>query len=58
MNLIDLVVLQVLGEPQKKYGKWFVEVKCEAYGRVSFSEIMCDTYEQAKAVKRGHIFQA
>ncbi len=58
MNLIDCYVTEIVGEPVYKFGKWFLAVKAESYGRESQSELMFDTEAQARAVKAGHHFLA
>jgi hypothetical protein len=57
MNLIDATVLEVLGEPYLRYGKWFVKCKISAYGCESETDAMFSTKEQADLFKVGDIFQ-
>lgn len=58
MNLIDAEVLEVLGEPHEKYGKWWVKVRTiDMGGRPQEESIMCQTKEQALAIGEGHVFQ-
>jgi hypothetical protein len=43
MNLVDCVVTEVLGNPEFKYSKWFVNVKYNSWGSISETEVMFDT---------------
>lgn len=56
MNLTDAVVIEVVGQPYEKYGKWFVRVVCEAYGVRSETVIFKQSKEQAEEVKPGYQF--
>lgn len=58
MNLVDHVVTKVNSEPFFKYGKWFVKVTSDCYGRLTESELMFSTEEAAKAVQVGHVYLA
>lgn len=67
MNLVDCHVTevaskagpasQVTGPPRELYGKWWVPVNYESWGCPGNSEIMCNTLEEADAVKVGDVFQ-
>ncbi len=57
MNLIDAEVVEVLGEPVEKFGKWFVPVRVTAYGRESETEQICNCKEEAKLVSVGFKMQ-
>lgn len=56
MNLLDAYVKEVLSEPYQAYGRWWVKVKAECWGQYGEHEIMCDTIDEAKAIKVGHKF--
>lgn len=58
MNLVDCYVTEILGEPVLKYGRWFLPVKADSYGRESETELMFDTEAEARSVKIGHHFLA
>ena len=51
MNLLDAYVVEILGEPEYKYCKWFVKVKYNCYGIYSEGEVMLNSYAEAKAVQ-------
>jgi hypothetical protein len=60
MNLIDLHVVEVLGEPYRYEGipgRWFVDVMANGEGHVSENTVMCDSWEGAKEVQPGYVFQ-
>lgn len=57
MNLIDLVVTEVLEEPFRRYDKWWVKVRAEAYGATSEHCIMTDSEEEAGSIGKGFVFQ-
>lgn len=56
MNLVECYVIKVKSKPFESYGKWWVEVDYDCYGRVSNTQIMFDTEEEAKDVKKGFKF--
>lgn len=58
MNLVDCYVTKVVSEPYQEYGKWWVKVEANAYGRPSKSTLMFDTKEEAIKVDVGHHFLA
>jgi hypothetical protein len=58
MNLIDMYVVEVIGEPYEAYGRWLVKVKADGWGHVSESTVMCRTLEEAENVKPGFVYQA
>jgi hypothetical protein len=57
MNLIDAVVVEILGEPECRYGKWFVTAKVSAYGKESYTDHMFNTETEAKKFKVGDTIQ-
>ncbi|WP_201319074.1 hypothetical protein [Paenibacillus sp. EPM92] len=63
MNLVDAYVTKVLGEPEyiDKYANegvtwWQVPVECDSYGRLSETNLVFKTEEEAKEVRVGHHF--
>lgn len=59
MNLIDAQVTKVLSKPyQMSFSKdvWFVDVEYNGYGRLSETELMVSTEEDANAIVVGHKF--
>lgn len=50
MNTIEHVVTAILGEPYTMYGKYFVKVLANSYGRVSEDIMMFDSEKAAKGV--------
>lgn len=56
MNLVDCFVVEIIGKPKLKYGKWFLRVKADSYGSVSETELMFKTEEEALNVVAGHHF--
>jgi len=50
MNLIDCVVVEVLGKPIEKYGKYWVHVRYNAWGTESTTDIMCNTLQEAEEI--------
>lgn len=57
MNLLDATVTEIIGEPELKYGKWFIKVKADCWGAVTESSLMFSSKEQALAVKPGYKFE-
>jgi hypothetical protein len=57
MNLLDATVLEVLGEPYEGYGKWWVKVRYECWGREGTCSVMRQTEDEARAVAPGFVFQ-
>tara|TARA_R100001443_G_scaffold75752_1_gene83289 strand:+ start:1004 stop:1180 length:177 start_codon:yes stop_codon:yes gene_type:complete len=57
MNILDAHVVEVIGEPEFKYGKWFVRVKVDCYGCVSETQPMFSTKEAAESLKVGDVVQ-
>ena len=57
MNLIDAEVVEVLGEPVEKFGKWFVPVRVTSYGRESNTEQMCNSKKESDLVDVGFKMQ-
>ncbi|WP_198379085.1 hypothetical protein [Burkholderia ubonensis] len=58
MNQIDCVVTVVKTQPYTEYGKWWVGVQYESWGRTSETVLMCDTREDADRIGPGHKFLA
>jgi len=56
VNVLDAYVTEILGEPELKYGKWFVRVTADCYGRPTTTELMFDTEAEARSVEIGHHF--
>lgn len=57
MNLLDAIVTEVIGEPELKYGKWFIKVNANCWGIITESTLMFSSKEVALSVKPGYIFQ-
>ncbi len=57
MNVIDATVVEILSEPELKYGKWFVKAKINAYGSESETDQMFQNESEAKAFKVGDTVQ-
>lgn len=57
MNLTEHYVTEVL-EVKFKFGRWFVEVLADSYGRVDAGLIMCYTEEEARAISVGYKYYA
>lgn len=58
MNLLDAYVTEIKGEPELQYGKWFLAVGADCYGRPLETKLMFDTETEARAVKVGDHFLA
>ena len=56
MNLIDATIISIDSEPYIKYGKYFLDVTVEAYGRTSEHQMMWDIDEE-KTVEIGDTIQ-
>lgn len=56
MNLVDCYVTKVLGKPIFKYNHFFVPVEYDSYGRISTTEIMYETLEEAESIEIGYQF--
>ncbi len=56
MNQLDSYVTEIKGEPELRFGKWFLPVVADCYGRPMDSDLMFDTEDEAKAVVVGHHF--
>lgn len=56
MNLIDCSVTKVVGDPYQAYGKWWVKVIADAYGRPMETSLYFATEEEAKAITVGYKF--
>jgi hypothetical protein len=57
MNLIDLHVVEVIGEPYEAYGKYWVKVLANGEGHIAPGTVMCNSLEDAQKVKPGYVFQ-
>lgn len=58
MNTIEHYVTAILGEPYTMYGKYFVKVLANSYGRISEDIMMFDTEKAAKGVFVGYRYDA
>lgn len=58
MNQVDCYVTKILSEPFEKYGRWWVKVEYESWGRPGTTELMFDSAAEAKAVAEGLQFLA
>jgi hypothetical protein len=56
MNLVDAYVVEILDQPHKLYGKWFLEVRYDSWGGLSDHSLMFNTKEEAENVVVGHHF--
>jgi hypothetical protein len=56
MNVLDQVVVNVLGEPNLMFGKWFVKVSANSWGVVGVTYLVFNTKEEALAVSAGYEF--
>lgn len=57
MNLLDAIVTEIIDyTPYFKYGKWWVDVEYDCYGRKSKTSLMFDTIEEVLEVKVGYKF--
>ncbi len=56
MNLIDFYVEEIISDPYLEFGKWWIKVKANGYGRVSEMTLMFDTREECLDVKIGYKF--
>lgn len=50
MNTVDCYVTEVLSAPYEAYGKWWVRVEAESWGRLQETTLMFNTEEEAKQV--------
>lgn len=57
MNMLDAIVTKVLSAPYLLYGRWWVDVEYNCYGKTSETNIMCYSAYEATNVKVGFIFQ-
>jgi hypothetical protein len=58
MNTTLHIVTEIMGEPYTMYGKWFVRVLADSYGRVSEDIMMFDSEKAAKGVFGGYRYDA
>lgn len=58
MNLLDCYVIEIIGEPYEKYGKWWRDVRYDSWGATSKTELMFGTEAEAASVAIGHHFLA
>lgn len=56
MNLVDAYVTKIKGTPEFKYGKWFLKVEADCYGRTTETELMFNSKEDADRVEIGYHF--
>lgn len=56
MNLVDCIVIEVIGEPVCEFGMWGVKVKYDSYGYISETTIFLDTKEEVLKIKPGYKF--
>lgn len=56
MNLLEGYVTEITGPVYMQYGKYWVPVSYDCWGRVSQTNLMFSTEEEALAVKVGHEF--
>lgn len=54
MNLINATAVKILSPVYLQYGRYWVKVECESYGRVSENTLMFDSEESAKSVTIGY----
>lgn len=52
--MLDAVVIEVLSEPEKKFGRWFVKVRSDIWGRVEEQEIMTNSRDEAEKIAPGY----
>lgn len=53
MNLIDAVVIEVIGEPFFVHQHWFIKVKADSMGGISTHDLMFPTEEECLKVEVG-----
>lgn len=53
MNLVDATIVKILGPPNRKYGKWWIKVKVEAWGVESETHLMANTKKEIETYKVG-----
>lgn len=53
MNLIDAVVVEILGKPRFEYKRWFIKVKADSMGGISTHDLMFNTEEECLKVEVG-----
>jgi len=58
MNLCDCYVTEVLSQPYRKFGNWWVDVSYESWGSTSKTQLKFSTEAGAAAVTVGHHFLA
>ena len=58
MNTVNCVVTEVLDVPKKKYGRYFVHVEFNSYGRIGKTHLMFKSLEKAKGVAVGYEFDS
>jgi len=56
MNLINCYVTEVLKEPYEKFGKWWLIVMYDGYGKIDVTHLMFDSKEDAQKVTVGYEF--
>lgn len=58
MNLIEHYVTKVLEPPTAAFGKWWVKVEADSYGRLGDSIIVSESLAAAREIKVGFMFLA
>lgn len=56
MNLVDCVVTEIKGEPFEAWGRWWLHVMYDSWGRPGSTKLMFDTKIEALDVKPGYTF--
>jgi len=54
MNLCDAYTTKILSTPYQKYGKWWLDVEINCYGRISNTTIMQNTKEEIDKISIGY----
>lgn len=55
MNILDAKIVEVVGKPEIKDGKWFVRFKVDCYGRICETQLLFSTKEAAESLKVGDV---
>lgn len=53
MNALDAVVTRVVEVRYDKFGRWWVDVEYDRYGRLGGTSILCQTMIDALSVRIG-----
>ena len=54
MNLLDACVTKILGPVYTQYGKYWVKVEADCWGRPTQTSLMFETEEEARCVGIGY----